>query len=83
MGVPNDRVGDTPHQRSPNPSTTSASHDYKPGASFFGEPHDLSVRVPQPRVLTCDLATRLPYPLHLFVEFGPGFFLCSLRQTNR
>src|SRR5215208_7177629 len=75
VGVPHNRVGDTPHERPPQGSKAAAPYNYQSGAQPPGQPHDLRVRVAQPWMDSRYLTTRLPYFLRLLLEFSLGRLL--------
>src|SRR5215217_4224344 len=67
-GVADHRMRDAAHQRAPQGPEATAAYHYKARAKLLGQPHDLCIGPPEPRVRLRYLAAVLPYPPDLLVE---------------
>src|SRR5215216_7676777 len=65
---------DAAHQRAPQGPEATAAYHYKARAKLLGQPHDLCIGPPEPRVRLRYLAAVLPYPPDLLVEPRLGLF---------
>ena len=50
VSVSNDRVGDTPHERSSYSAATPAAYYYQTRSYFLGKPNDFLVFSPPPKI---------------------------------
>jgi hypothetical protein len=74
MGVPNDTIGDAPHEGPPQTPESTAPHDDQSGAQLLAEPDDRLVF--RPLHLEVRLRDGTPGHLdlpHLLVEHALGF----------